>query len=119
MQLSAMTYDIARRTQLPTYPSTIKLIHPQTNRLSKHIDVSICLLFCKKPRLLIAVQFPRNLHWDWDDLLKFFQITRVDTKKTPTRWHKHPTFPIAAIELGLFRNPILDELAPCTFRAIC
>lgn len=118
MQLSVMTFDIARWSQLPTTHSTLKLIHAQTNRLSKHVKGSICLLLCKKPRLPIAVQFPRNLHWDRDDTLKSFQITHLDTKQTPTRWHKHPAFPIAAIELGLFRDPILDKFAPCTFRAI-
>lgn len=118
MGFSVMTFDIARRTQLLTSHLTLKLI-PLKPIASSSISKFACLLFCKKPRLLIAVQFPRNLHWDRDDPLKFFQITLLDTKKKPTRWHKHPTFPIAAIELGLFRDPILDKLAPCTFRTIC
>lgn len=77
-----------------------------------------CLLIRKIPRLPIAVCFPRNLHWNWDDPLKLFQVTIRDTRHTPMHWHNHSAFPITTVDFGLFRCPILGKLAPGALRTV-
>ena len=79
---------------------------------------STCLLLRKIPRLLIAIFFPRDLHWDRDDPLKLVQVTLLATRRIPMHWYKHPTLPVATIEFGLLCRPILEELAPCALRTI-
>ena len=115
-----LNQGIMRRIQHPDSHPTQKLnAFPigLVPKLPPH-DVATWLLLRKIPRLLVAIWFSRNLHWDRDDSLKHCLTTLPIARHTTTHWHNHPTFPIPTVEFGLFCCPILKELAPGALRAV-